>query len=468
MNFFQKLLLFLFSGVLLLGCLRSEHHPDLLILYTNDEHGHLEERIPAWNKAVALTEKWEQEKAQCKECAVFILSGGDNFTGSAISSVVHGESVSHFMKIVGYDVSAVGNHEFDYGLDEWKKNQQISSVHYLAANLVNKSHSVPFTASTILNRKGVSLGFVGATTEELLHVTVSHTIKQFTLLPSYQSVSRALKTIPKKTPTIFLTHQSFENSKKWVDKLSRKPLVVFNGHTHQHYIRKTSGTTFIQSGKFLRKYAKVLLRWKEGRYQLFSAELIDIPEKMKTSSKKAQQVKELLVQYEGIVKKKAGSPLITVTKNISKKEFMKVHTCGVLDEYKEADLVMSNPGGYRDDIHIGIFREYNLISILPFENRVVFSRIQGKYLPHNLERAKNAVCGAEKKGKSWFINDRRIEAEKYYTAVIQDFILEGGDEFRFLQPSTKNSILADGWRKPIMLYLQKKSKEGYTMNQLIP
>ncbi|MCK5808781.1 5'-nucleotidase C-terminal domain-containing protein [bacterium] len=467
MNFFQKLLLFLLSGVLLFSCLRSEYHPDILILYTNDEHGHLEEQVPNWAKAVNLTEKWEQEKAQCKKCAVFILSGGDNFTGSAISSVVHGESVAHFMKIVGYDVSAVGNHEFDYGINEWKKNQQISSVHYLSANLVDKKHSGLFTASTVLNKEGISIGFVGATTEELLSVTVSHTIKQFTLLPSYLSVSRALKTIPKRTPTIFLTHQSFENSKKWVDKLSRKPLVVFNGHTHKKYIKKESGTTFIQSGKFLKKYAKVILRWKEGRYQLLSAELVDIPKKIKTLTNKAQIVQQLLHKYENIVKKKAGAPLISVTKEISKEEFMKVHTCGVLDEYKEADVVMSNPGGYRDDIHRGTFREYDLISVLPFENRVVFSRIKGKYLPYNLERAENAVCGAEKKGKSWFVKGERIEAEKHYTAVIHDFILEGGDEFKFLQPSTENKILADGWRKPIILYLQRKSKEKKTMNQLL-
>ncbi len=457
---------FLFFLLFLSGCIRTRVHPDILILYTNDEHGHLEESSSQWHKAVQVTEAWEKEKAACPSCAVFVFSGGDNFTGSAISSVVKGESVAKFMNIVGYDASAAGNHEFDYGAKQWRRNAQLSGVPYLAANIVTPRHDIPIQPATTVSHRGVSLLVIGLTTEQLLTVTAASKIKDISLIPSAEAVKKVLSH-DTTHPFVLLLHQTKKAAQQWVPLLPRQPLVVFNGHTHKEYAEQYRGVYYIQASSALKKYAVVRLTWKQGSYHVINAVLKTIPKQKKIVSKQAKKVEKLVEKYRGIVKKRAGLPLIPVTQFMSRNTFMKIHMCALLAEYSNTDIAISNPGGYRDDIHPGMMKELDLISVLPFENQVVIAKIKGEYLPANLKKAEHAVCGAVYKNGTWFIHNKPLENDHYYTVVIQDFIRDGGDGFTFSQPSTTLKTLDIPWRLPIIRFLRKQSAEGRSLNSSI-
>lgn len=46
-----------------------------------------------------------------------LIDGGDIYQGNAVSDVVKGESLSAAFDAMEYDAVAVGNHEFDWGLE---------------------------------------------------------------------------------------------------------------------------------------------------------------------------------------------------------------------------------------------------------------------------------------------------------------------------------------------------------------
>lgn len=46
-----------------------------------------------------------------------IIGGGDLYQGSAVSNIMKGVPVQQVMSKVGMEVTALGNHEFDWGLD---------------------------------------------------------------------------------------------------------------------------------------------------------------------------------------------------------------------------------------------------------------------------------------------------------------------------------------------------------------
>src|SRR5512133_1006296 len=53
-----------------------------------------------------------------------VISAGDNATGPAITTAFRGDPAIDVMNLMGYDVSAVGNHEFDFMVDkliDWTK-----------------------------------------------------------------------------------------------------------------------------------------------------------------------------------------------------------------------------------------------------------------------------------------------------------------------------------------------------------
>jgi len=86
---------------------------EITILSINDFHGAL---APAGKNvgAVKLVDAIKTEKAKNPEGTI-IVSAGDNYQGSAMSNLLYGEPVSAMFKEMGLELSAVGNHEFDWG-----------------------------------------------------------------------------------------------------------------------------------------------------------------------------------------------------------------------------------------------------------------------------------------------------------------------------------------------------------------
>ncbi len=113
-NLTSALLTTLLILVLLPGAVLAENvEEEVVILHTNDEHGVIEnfDRIA-----------WYHQQAQEEYENVFLVSGGDIFSGNPVVDeyVIDGENlrgkpIVGLMNDAGYDALVLGNHEFDYG-----------------------------------------------------------------------------------------------------------------------------------------------------------------------------------------------------------------------------------------------------------------------------------------------------------------------------------------------------------------
>ena len=114
----------------------------LVILHTNDMHGYMQASEKCLGiGAVAQLKKDYQNQGY----DVLLMDAGDNLQGSSFANFTQGESVVEVMNAAGYDVAALGNHEFDYGSDVLEK--RISEMNYpaLAANITVDATGEPFT-----------------------------------------------------------------------------------------------------------------------------------------------------------------------------------------------------------------------------------------------------------------------------------------------------------------------------------
>ena len=59
---------------------------------------------------------------------MFFFDAGDYFTGPYISTLTKGEAIIDIMNTMPFDAVSVGNHEFDYGVDNMVK--QLSRAHF--------------------------------------------------------------------------------------------------------------------------------------------------------------------------------------------------------------------------------------------------------------------------------------------------------------------------------------------------
>ena len=102
---------------------------------------------------------------------VLLLDAGDIFQGTAESLLSRGEAMSIPMNALGYSAFAVGNHEFDWGVEEAGRLLSLLDATPLAANLLRAPGSPrafervrPWTVCSV---DGIRVGIVGLTNPNL-------------------------------------------------------------------------------------------------------------------------------------------------------------------------------------------------------------------------------------------------------------------------------------------------------------
>ncbi|MBQ3069235.1 MAG: bifunctional metallophosphatase/5'-nucleotidase [Clostridia bacterium] len=132
----QRLVSLLAVAVLLLslvtGCAPSPAETaaeDIVVLFTNDVHCGIEDDI---GYAGLLSYKaYVQEQTPY----VTLVDCGDAIQGEFIGTVSEGAHLIDIMNRVGYDAAILGNHEFDYGMEQLKSLIGKASYPYLSCNI---------------------------------------------------------------------------------------------------------------------------------------------------------------------------------------------------------------------------------------------------------------------------------------------------------------------------------------------
>lgn len=128
------------------GQTSQESQPDgtgtkLVILHTNDMHGYMQASDTCLGiGAVAQLKKDYQQQGY----DVLLMDAGDYLQGSSFANFTQGESVVEVMNAAGYDVAALGNHEFDYGSDVLEKRISEMNFPAVAANITVDATGEPF------------------------------------------------------------------------------------------------------------------------------------------------------------------------------------------------------------------------------------------------------------------------------------------------------------------------------------
>ncbi|CAN5521155.1 metallophosphatase [soil metagenome] len=145
----------------------NDNHVRIVILHTNDVHSHIDpfpDNDPKYaglggvERRAALINKIRSEEKN-----VLVLDAGDIFQGTPYFNMYGGEIEMKLMTKMGYDASAIGNHDFDGGLENLAKQLQHASFPLICANYdfsgtPMEGKTVPFK---IFEKEGVKIGVFG-------------------------------------------------------------------------------------------------------------------------------------------------------------------------------------------------------------------------------------------------------------------------------------------------------------------
>lgn len=139
----------------------------LTILHTNDQHSRIEPFDNSYTKnpnqggfarRASLIEKIRKEESN-----LLLLDSGDTFQGTPYFNFFGGELEFKLMTMMGYDASTLGNHDFDNGLEGFKKVQPNAQFPFICSNYDFKNtildgQTIPYK---IFKKDGIRVGIFG-------------------------------------------------------------------------------------------------------------------------------------------------------------------------------------------------------------------------------------------------------------------------------------------------------------------
>ena len=146
---------------------------DVIDIYSlNDTHGTVEFNQSNKEPGLAKLSAYIDSQRKLNKDGSLLISAGDMFQGSMESNLTQGNIMIDWMKMMKFDAMAIGNHEFDWGINALKENinkltdnsDNKWSVPVLNANIHDGNYyrTLGVTSTTFI-KNGAKIGIIGST-----------------------------------------------------------------------------------------------------------------------------------------------------------------------------------------------------------------------------------------------------------------------------------------------------------------
>ena len=163
--------------VVLFAGLAPAHGVTLTLLHTSDLHGHVHpiDELADRDFGEGLARVASVVKAvRAEGRPVLLLDSGDTIQGTPAQALVFAGKVGdgsdpivRAMNAVGYDAMAVGNHDFDFGLERLEKSRAAAKFPWLSSNILRGKGEPAFPPYAIREVEGARVGILGLTTKNV-------------------------------------------------------------------------------------------------------------------------------------------------------------------------------------------------------------------------------------------------------------------------------------------------------------
>lgn len=410
----------------------SAELPEANILHTNDVHGRIVEEKGVIGDA-KLAAVIDEERA--KNPSTLVVDAGDAFQGLPISNSSKGEERAKILNEIGYDAMAVGNHEFDFGLDEAKKYKEILNFPLLSSNTYINGARL-FEASTIVDKDKNVVGdefvVIGVTTPETATKTHPKNVQGVTFTDPISEVNKVIDEIEARATAegktyknyVVLAHLGVDTTTpvEWrgstlAEELSKNPklkgkrVTVIDGHSHT--VQSTTygeNVTYNQTGSYLNNIGKITYQANQllGNPQQISAAST---KNVVPNAKVAAMVQKIKEQYDAenakIVRDNSPVELNGQRENVRVRETNLGNVVAdALYEYGQTgfshktDLAVTNGGGLRETISKDKpITKGSVIAVLPFGNTISQIKVTGQNIADMFTKSLGSIL-QEKDGKT--------------------------------------------------------------------
>ncbi len=442
------------------------------LLHTNDMHGYLEgEKMKGGDgtpfefggvpNALGTIVRLKQEAPG----PVMVFDVGDLWVGTFASNRDQGKTTIAAMNLIGYDALALGNHDFDQGVEVVKARAAEAKFPILIANIVEAaSGKVPAWAKAYIVKEvgGIRFGIIGLgyTGTPAISSKVKE-LQVFKFVDEMEAVKQILPEVKSKSDVIVIvSHAGYDRDQLIASAVSGIDVIV-GGHSHTELRQpKVVGTTVIvQAGSKAQHVGRLELKIDPATKKIVdytkNNELVSaVSNKAATPKEVTEMFAKVIADGRAATTKVIGETLIDLTRaytsdgrstgeypsgNLVVDAMLWANQAGD----KPADLAIHNNAGIRADIPKGPITYGKLYEMLPFDNVLTAMDLSGANIKAILEiaascpRVNTLVAGMSftydcskpsgQRISKILIQGKPMEPDKVYRVQTIDYLSTGGD-----------------------------------------
>lgn len=452
----------------------------LTVLHTNDHHGHFW-RDPQGQAGLAARKTLVdaiRDEVRAAGGQVLLLDAGDVNTGTPESDLLEAEPDFRGMSLLGYDAMAVGNHEFDRSAEvQQRQRTQWSNFPWLSAN-VRRDGALLFDPYRIVQVGRLRVAVIGLTTEDTRLMGVEGRYPGVRFEAAIPAAQRLVPELRRQADAVIaLTHLGHHvDGRHGLDAPDDVQLaravggidLVVGGHTHsliclrqQAMMKPIDATTgpcqpdrqngawIVQAGDRGRYLGRADFVWHDGRLALERYRLLPVGLTGTAAVPDDPPMRALLAPFQARGAAGLDRPLGRAEGRFDgERSSVRQHptalgqwVAGVLQAAAQADLAIISGGGLRASLPDGAITQRDLLTALPFRNRLVVVRLSGQALAEHLQAVARHCAGGGAyphfSGVSFVrqgdvLSDVRIGGEalqpdRTYRLALPSFLAGGGD-----------------------------------------
>jgi 5'-nucleotidase len=421
----------------------------------------------------------DQLRAELDGQNVIVLDAGDQYQGSLMYTTYKGDVEAEMMEKIGFDVMAVGNHEFDDGDEGLLKLIDNVSFPVISGNLdVSQSNILADKVQNhvVLEVGGEKIGIVSALAVDTVETSSPSDAVIFQNEIDSISADVATLTAEGVTKIIALTHVGLPKDLEIAAAVPGLDAVV-GGHSHTYlsasdpdragayptFASQEDGTLVpvVQAYAYSKYVGHLELNFDdEGNLTYASGDTILLDASVEEDAEIVARVAELAGPIEEMKTRIVAEAAEAIE---GSRDVCRAMECpmgnlvadAMLDRVKDqgVQIAIQNGGGLRSSIDAGEVTMGEVLSVLPFQNTLSTFEVTGAQILAALENGVSQVEeGAGRfpqvAGMSFtvdltqapgsrisnvMVGDAALDPEATYGAVSNNYVRNGGDGYRMFR-----------------------------------
>lgn len=421
--------------VMLLGAsaaamvLGTAHSEQVVIYHTNDTHGYLAgdgSSIIGIDQVAGLKESTPD---------AILVDVGDATQGMPMASLTKGADVIELMNLAGYDLMTAGNHEFDFGTEQFLSNVALADFPVLAANiyqdgtpLLDGMQEGSDGCHTVMERDGVRIGFFGLTTVQTATATNPTGIAGLEFRDEIETAKKEIDELEQEDVDVIVAvcHlgdgdapcTSIALADAMTGEYQDKLDVIIDGHSHTVENREQNGILIAQTGSGMTGVGKLTLTVSADEVEateelLTAADMANVP----TKAAVTQKLQQIEASQAELLEESIGQTNTTLWAgwigDIATTRFVETNfgdlvadafwdaatsflqQNGTPEEKTMPVIAVENGGGIREAVPNGEITEGDLIAAFPFSNTLYMKKITPQILYQMMEVSGSLLDGQD-------------------------------------------------------------------------